>query len=129
MIERLIAMGYLDTDSTSDDSQWQGQCASRRLRWLQSEHYVTIGMQIEPPQNRLWSTQASLVLAICEEGWDCSLENRDDEWILWRCYPNNLDDETLISSIKMQLALSRYLEQEMLKPVPASKPRIWRSKL
>ncbi|NRB66623.1 MAG: hypothetical protein HRU48_04510 [Vibrio sp.] len=129
MIERLIAMGYLVTDNLQDDSQWQGQCASRRIRWLKSEHCVTIGIQIEPPSNPVWSIQASLVLAACEEGWECGLDHNNQEWVLWRYYPSDLDDQELVSSFKMQLALGRYLEQEMLKPTALSKPRIWRRKL
>ncbi|RSD31356.1 hypothetical protein [Vibrio pectenicida] len=129
MVERLLALGYLDTNGLPPNSQWQGFCASRLLRWLKSEHYVTIGIKMSPPNHPSWSKQATLVLAAFEYGWDCSIEHCGDDWVLWYCYSNTIDDEVLVSSMKMQLALAHYLEQEMLTSFPANRPRIWRSKL
>ncbi|MFW7522855.1 hypothetical protein ACODM8_01770 [Vibrio ostreicida] len=129
MIERLVAMGLVETDQRPQDSEWQGQCARRPLKWLIAEHYIALGLRIEPPPQPQWVTQASLVLAACEEGWDCCLDHRDEQWIFWRCYSCKIDDESLVSSVKMQLALARYLEQELLKPTPVTHSRIWRNKL
>ena len=57
------------------------------------------------------------------------LKKRGEEWVLWSCYPNELDDEELTTSIQLQLALIHYLERDMLKTAAANKPRIWRKKL
>ncbi|MDN3611057.1 hypothetical protein QWZ16_15385 [Vibrio ostreicida] len=70
------------------------------LKWLIAEHYIALGLRIEPPPQPQWVAQASLVLAACEEGWDCCLDHRDEQWIFWRCYSCKIDDESLVSSVK-----------------------------
>lgn len=129
MFERLLAMGYIDTTDLPSNSHWQARCAGRLACWLISEYYFTFGIMITPPTHRSWSMQATLVLAAFEQGRDCALEKRGDEWVLWSYYSNELDDDTLTSSIQLQLALAHYLERDMLKIAPANKPRVWRKKL
>ena len=129
MFERLLAMSYIDTTDLPSNSHWQVSCAGRLASCITSEYYFTFGIMITPPTDRSWLRQATLVLAACEQGWDCALEKRGEEWVLWSCYPNDLDDEELTTSIQLQLALIHYLERDMLKTAAANKPRIWRKKL
>ena len=129
MIERLQAMGYLETNASSSENEWQGLCADRSLKWLETESFVTIGMQFTPPNSAIWLTQATLVLAVCPEGWECGIENLGNDWILWCCYLKDQDDQEIITSLKSHLALANYLESEGLSSESMNKPQVWRGKL
>ncbi|MYM58567.1 hypothetical protein GTG28_04955 [Vibrio sp. OCN044] len=129
MFDRLLAMNYIDTADLPANSHWQARCAGRLARCIASEYYFTLGILITPPNERSWLRQATLVLAACEQGRDCALEQRGEEWILWSYYPNELDDKELKTSVQLQLALVHYLERDMLKSTLVTKPRLWRKKL
>ena len=97
--------------------------------WLETETGLCLGVEITAPSDTRWLNQATLVLAACQEGWDCCLEYRNSQWVLWKYYSIHADDNDVIENLKLQLALAYYFEHELLQPIKKQKPRLWRGKL
>ena len=129
MIERFEALGYIESSIETINDGWSGVCATRKAMWLETETGFSLGVEITPPSDTRWLNQATLVLAACQEGWDCCLEYRNSQWVLWKYYSIQADDNDVIENLKLQLALAYYFEHELLHPIKKQKPRLWRGKL
>ena len=129
MIERFETLGYIESSIETINDGWSGVCVTRKAMSLETETGLSLGVEITAPSDTRWLNQATLVLAACQEGWDCCLEYRNSQWVLWKYYSIHADDNDVIENLKLQLALAYYFEHELLQPIKKQKPRLWRGKL
>ncbi|MFS1537788.1 MAG: hypothetical protein ACL7BU_02810 [Candidatus Phlomobacter fragariae] len=125
MIERFTATGLFEFVEKTE-SDWNAICAGRNAHWLSSSFGVTVGVQIMPPNTKIWYQQASLVLVCCPEGRNMGLDYRHSYWMLWQAYGKDIDDNQLIQSICGHLAFAKFLEEVLCQPV-ISPPLRYRS--
>lgn len=59
MIERFTATGLFEVVEKTE-SNWNAICAGRNAQWLSSSFGATVGVQIMPPDSKIWHQQASL---------------------------------------------------------------------
>lgn len=125
MIKRFTATGLFEVVEKTE-SDWNAICAGRNANWLSSSFGATVGVQIIPPDNKIWYQQASLVLVYCPEGRNMGLDYRHSYWVLWQAYDKDIDDNLLIQSICSHLAFAKFLEEGLCQPV-APPPLRYRS--
>lgn len=130
MINRLIKTGCLELLTSSDDTIFEYVCNGINAKWLQvCGEDGTLGLLVNPPDSAVWHLQATLLLAASKEGWECGLECRDSHWILWRRYSNEFDDECLLNTLRMHLAVVRYLEEKLIAKSKERVRRYWGPKI
>ncbi|MDR5611953.1 MAG: hypothetical protein RAM36_02630 [Arsenophonus sp.] len=125
MIKRFTATGLFEVVEKTE-SDWNAICAGRNANWLSSSFGATVGVQIIPPDNKIWYQQASLVLVCCPEGRNMGLDYRHSYWVLWQAYDKDIDDNLLIQSICSHLAFAKFLEEGLCQSV-APPPLRYRS--
>ncbi|MCS6122975.1 hypothetical protein G3469_08320 [Shewanella baltica] len=121
MLTRLIESGFLASQSVEGNTTWT--LAERRALVIDTDTSVSIAivLAISTEISADWLTQATLALAASDYALDCGLQLRGDLWLLWRYYDEIQDDEALSQGIVMQLAIARFLEKSLLKPVDSNR--------
>ncbi|HGJ5883266.1 hypothetical protein [Arsenophonus sp.] len=119
MIKRFTATGLFEVVEKTE-SDWNAICAGRNANWLSSSFGATVGVQMIPPDNKIWYQQASLVLVCCPEGRNMGLDYRHSYSVLWQAYDKDIDDNLLIQSICSHLAFAKFLEEGLCQPVAPS---------
>ncbi|ADT94412.1 hypothetical protein Sbal678_2257 [Shewanella baltica OS678] len=121
MLTRLIESGFLASQSVEGNTTWT--LAERRALVIDTDTSVSIAivLAISTEISADWLTQATLALAASDHALDCGLQLRGDLWLLWRYYDEIQDDEALSQGIVMQLAIARFLEKSLLKPVDSNR--------
>ncbi|MPY23997.1 hypothetical protein FM037_14700 [Shewanella psychropiezotolerans] len=117
MIDRLVNSGFLTSTLSQEGNAWL--LAERKAYVVEQETSasVAIVLNVSIEMELDWINQASLALAACEEARDCGLQFRDNAWLLWRYYDENQDDELVYQGVVLQLAIARFLEKGLVKPL------------
>lgn len=117
MLDRLIHGEFLISRSLQEGAVWT--LGERNAYVLEGSTSVSIGIVLNVPNEtgNDWLNQASLMLAASVEARDCGLQYRDNGWLLWCYFDENQDDESLSQSIVFQLAIARFIEKGLDKPL------------
>ncbi|MCU8032228.1 hypothetical protein [Shewanella sp. SM73] len=121
MLTRLIESGFLASQNVEGNTTWT--LAERQALVLETDTSVSIAIVLAISTDIAvdWLTQATLALAASDHALDCGLQLRGELWLLWRYYDEIQDDEALSQGIVMQLAIARFLEKSLLKPVDSNR--------